>query len=192
MNNKFQRKGEYESKVSQINSVEKVIDNYQKKLNLIDVDLFSEEYENIIKWQLSKFNNYFSDVSNKLYWEKYAITHEIGIDKTTKNKIYNFISFNANHSSGKKQWEISSFDIAYILFAESENIPCLHFLLNDKKELMHDNQLSNISKIVKENNIQFIASILKDKLPDDLRKEENFIVRLSQNDKLFRIEKNNK
>jgi hypothetical protein len=94
-----------------------------------------------------------------------------------------------NFSSGKKQGEISSFDIAYISFADEENIACLHFLLNDKKELMHDNQLSKIAEIVNDNNIQFVASILKDKLPEDLKNEDYFILKLSQDDKLFRIEK---
>ena len=76
-------------------------------------------------------------------------------------KLYKFSSFNTNLSSGKKQGEISCFDIAYILFADEENIPCLHFILNDKKELMHDNQLVKIAEIVKTENIQFVASILR-------------------------------
>jgi hypothetical protein len=37
-------------------------------------------------------------------------------------------------------------------------------------------------------NIQFVASILKDKLPPELNQEEYFVVKLSQDDKLFRIE----
>jgi hypothetical protein len=44
-----------------------------------------------------------------------------------------------------------------------------------------------ISEFVNKNNIQFIASILKDKLPAEINKEEYFVVKLSQNDKLFRI-----
>ena len=93
-----------------------------------------------------------------------------------------------NLSSGKKQGEISCFDIAYTLFADEENIPCLHFLLNDKKELMHDNQLVKIADFVNKNNIQFVASILKDKLPVELNDEKYFVVKLSQSDKLFRVE----
>ena len=90
-------------------------------------------------------------------------------------------------SSGKKQGEISCFDLAYTLFADEENIPCLHFLLNDKKELMDDKQLVKIAEFVNRNDIQFVASILKDKLPAEINKEEYFVVKLSQDDKLFRI-----
>jgi hypothetical protein len=64
----------------------------------------------------------------------------------------------------------------------------MHFLLNDKKELMHDNQLVKIAQLVNKNSIQFVASILSDKLPKELNKEEYFIVKLSEDDKLFRIE----
>jgi len=53
---------------------------------------------------------------------------------------------------------------------------------------MHDNQLVNIAKLVSDHKIQFVASILKDKLPNELNKEDYFVVRLSQSDKLFRIE----
>ena len=91
-------------------------------------------------------------------------------------------------SSGKKQGEILCFDLAYIQFADSEKMPCIHFLLTDKKELVHDNQLVNVMDYVSDKNVQFIASILKDKLPERLKKEEFYVIELSQDDKLLRIE----
>lgn len=91
-------------------------------------------------------------------------------------------------SSGKKQGEILCFDLAYIMFADEEGISSLHFLLNDKKELMHDNQLLKVSDFVIKKDIQLVISILKDKLPEDLLGKANIIVELSQTDKLFKIE----
>lgn len=41
---------------------------------------------------------------------------------------------------------------------------------------------------VSDQNVQFVASILKDKLPDKLRKEEFYVIELSQDNKLLRIE----
>jgi hypothetical protein len=52
---------------------------------------------------------------------------------------------------------------------------------------MHDNQLTKIANLISANNIQFVASILKDKLPTELNKEAFFILKLSEKDKLFRI-----
>jgi hypothetical protein len=52
---------------------------------------------------------------------------------------------------------------------------------------MHDNQLLKIAQLANNKGIQFVASILKDKLPEELNREEYLVVKLSQADKLFRI-----
>lgn len=190
INDKYREKGEYEGIISQIEEVEENIERYNLKLLQIGNKIFSEEFEDKLKAQINKFNKYFSGVSQDLYGERYAIKYDIVEDKN-KQRFYQFSSFNANMSSGKKQGEILCFDIAYILFADSENIPCAHFLLNDKKELMHNNQLRKIVDYIKDKNIQLIISILEDKLPDELKNNNNYIAVLSQEDKLFRIEKHN-
>ena len=184
---KHRKKGEFENIIQQLTEVETNIREFNKQLSEINDELFSDSFEQILKTQLIKFNLHFSSISNELYGEQYAIDHN-PINKKGQ-RLYKFSSFNANMSSGKKQGEISCFDLAYTLFADEENIPCLHFLLNDKKELMDDKQLVKIADFVNRNNIQFVASILKDKLPEEINKEEYFVVKLSPTDKLFRIEK---
>ncbi|WP_452597259.1 DUF2326 domain-containing protein, partial [Pontimicrobium sp. MEBiC01747] len=184
---KYRLKGEYENTIQQLQEVEDNLSSYNDKLKEIDEALFSDEFEEKVKTQLNKFNKYFSSVSEYLYDEKYALKYE----KVTNRKgqrLYKFSAFNTNFSSGKKQGEISCFDIAYILFARNEEMPSMDFLLNDKKELMHDNQLVKIAQFVNENDIQFVASILKDKLPVELNDPDNFILELSEDNKLFRIE----
>ncbi len=188
LNAKYHTKGEYENTLRQLSTVESKLTELNNELAEIDNELFSDEFALKIKEQVNKFNRHFSSVSHELYGEKYALKVD---PKTVKNRrLYEFTSFNTNFSSGKKQGEISCFDIAYTLFADDENIPCMHFLLNDKKELMHDNQLLKIANLVNTKGIQFVASILKDKLPEELNKDAYIVVKLSQNDKLFRIEKN--
>ncbi len=187
LNEKYRKKGEYENTIAQLAEVEANLKSLNLRLNAIDDGLFSEEFEQKIKGQVNKFNRYFASISQALYGEQYALK----VDPTKNKKgqrLYKFSAFNTNLSSGKKQGEISCFDIAYTLFADEENTPCLHFLLNDKKELMHDNQLLKIAHLVNSKGIQFVASILKDKLPEELNREELFVVKLSQGDKLFRIE----
>lgn len=189
LNALYQTKGNYESIISQIDEVDAKLDELNKELRSINDNLFADDFKKKIDVQLKKFNKLFSEISEQIYGEKYIIIYDV-IEKNGKS-IYQFNPKNANFSSGKKQGEISCFDIAYTKFADQENIPCLHFLLNDKKELVHDNQLERIADVVKNENIQFIASILEDKLPESLKAEENFVVKLSQEDKLFRIEKYN-
>ena len=187
LNEKFRKKGEYENVIQQLTQVEKNINDYNEQLNEIDSELFSGGFEHIVKTQINKFNKYFASISTSLYGEQYAVKYDIVANRKNQ-RLYKFSAFNTNLSSGKKQGEISCFDIAYTLFADSENISCLHFLLNDKKELMHDNQLVKIAELVNRSNIQFVASILKDKLPPELNKDDYFLVKLSQREKLFRIE----
>ena len=99
-----------------------------------------------------------------------------------------FSTFNENLSSGKKQGEILCFDIALIQFSRAMKLAHLSFLLNDKKELMDNHQLLKVASYAKENNIQLIFSILADKVPNSLNNDENIILRLSQESKLFKIE----
>ena len=140
----------------------------------IDKYLFSDEFELLLKEQLKKFNRVFSNISQELYGEKYALKYDKTVNKNGQ-QVYKFNAFNANMSTGKKQGEILCFDLAYILFADKEKIPCMHFLLNDKKELMHDNQLIKVAQYVQQKNIQLVVSILKDKLPEKVLEKGTFV-----------------
>lgn len=187
LNEKYKLKGEYENIISQIENVEDELAELEKELRVINNSLYSSEFEEKLKIQIFKFNEYFSEISNELYGEQYALTYKKEINKKTGKTFYKFSAFNVNMSSGKKQGEILCFDLAYILFATKEKIPCFRFLLNDKKELMHDNQLLKVADFVKNNKIQLVISILRDKLPNELVNKTNIIVELSQKEKLFKV-----
>jgi len=131
LNENFRKKGEYENIIQQLKEVEGNIKVYNIELDKIDNELFSDDFEQTVKNQINKFNKYFAAISNELYGEKYALKYDIKTNKKGQ-RLYKFSAFNTNLSSGKKQGEISCFDIAYTLFADEENMPCLHFLLNDK------------------------------------------------------------
>lgn len=181
------RKGEFESYISQIESAEKAIKEKCEEMKKIDDGLFTEDFAQRLEAQRDKFNKIFSEVSHEIYNEQYIISYEVDTQKG--KQLYKFhITDVANFSSGKKQGEISCFDIAYTVFADQEGIPCLHFILNDKKELVHGNQLNKFAEAVNKYNVQFVCSMLYDKLPPVLRKDEHVVVRLSQDSKLFRIE----
>lgn len=181
------RKGEFESYIFQIESAEKAIKEKFDEMKKIDDGLFTEDFAQRLEAQRDKFNKIFSEVSHEIYDEQYIISYEIDTQKG--KQLYKFhITDVANFSSGKKQGEISCFDIAYTVFADQESIPCLHFVLNDKKELVHGNQLNKFAEAVNKYNVQFVCSMLYDKLPPVLRKDEYIVVRLSQDSKLFRIE----
>lgn len=187
LNVKYRMKGEFENIIFQINEVEKNIADINQQIEDIGSQLFSEDFEALLKKQVKKFNKYFSSISQELYGERYALSFEKSTNKKGQ-QFYKFTAFNANLSSGKKQGEILCFDLAHLLFAVEENIPHMNFLLNDKKELMHDNQLIKITEFVQDKGIQLVVSILKDKLPESILRKSHIAVELSQQSKLFKIE----
>lgn len=187
LNEKYRMKGEFENIIFQINEVEKNIADINQQIEDIGSQLFSEDFEALLKKQVKKFNKYFSSISQELYGERYALSFEKSTNKKGQ-QFYKFTAFNANLSSGKKQGEILCFDLAHLLFAVEENIPHMNFLLNDKKELMHDNQLIKIAEFVQDKGIQLVVSILKDKLPESILRKSHIAVELSQQSKLFKIE----
>lgn len=188
LTNNHRKLGELDNSINQIESLEKSIMELNEEIELLEGNRFSEEFQDLLLKQLKKFNRFFTKVSKELYGEEYGITFEIKEDKKTKQQYFSFDSFNLNTSSGKKQGEILCFDIAYILFARKENIPALDFILNDKKELMHGNQLLQVNNFAWKNNIQLVFSILKDKIPEQLNSSKHIVLHLSEKDKLFRIE----
>ena len=187
MNNEYQKKGEYENQIKQVESVERAISEAEDRIKQFDEDLFSESFQNSVQTAIDNFNILFSKISKELYDEEYVLKVDKVNCRGTGGFIYRFSAFNANLSSGKKMGEISCFDIAYTMYAKNNGIPCLNFLLTDKKELMSDNQLLSIAKVVENENIQFVASILKDKLPTELQNPKYYIVELSEHDKLFKF-----
>ena len=125
LNEKYREKGEYENIISQLNEVENNIDSLNKQIKDIDQYLFSGDFEILLKEQIKKFNKFFSNISQELYGEKYALTYKKEVNKKGQ-QYYKFNAFNANMSSGKKQGEILCFDLAYLLFADEEQIGRAH------------------------------------------------------------------
>ena len=190
LNECYRRKGTFEKGIELIAEAQEKISAMEEQLAVIQAQMFSKDSHERLQQQLGAFNRNFSAISRELYGEDYALAAE---QVTSRNgqQFYQFGTFNTNNfSSGKKQGEITCFDIAYTLFADEQRIPCYHFLLNDKKELMHDNQLARIGALVDRlsNHVQFVASILRDKLPPELNEDRFVVLKLSQDDKLFRIE----
>ncbi|MCA8839242.1 DUF2326 domain-containing protein, partial [Mycoplasmopsis bovis] len=184
LNEKHQEKGALESKLEQIIKNENDISETQNEIENLNKEIYSDAVYNELQKRIKAFNDSFQKISNLLYNERYFLV----CDRTFDNKqrpMYRFDLSVLNQSSGKKQGEIICFDLAYIKFADEQKIPCLHFLLNDKKELMSDNQLIGISNYLLHSKAQLIISILKDKIPEQVLNNSNIVLELSQNDKLF-------
>ena len=188
LNKQYQKKGEYENILAKIDEAEKSIADLESKMDSINAGLMSEDFKMKVKDSVNRLNRYYSEISKYLYGEKYFLDSDIRMHTKTNQRYYAFSTFNENMSSGKKQGEILCFDIALIRYIKEQlKKDCPSFLLNDKKELMDDNQLLKVEKYAREHKIQLIFPMLSDKVPDILNNNENVILRLSQENKLFMI-----
>lgn len=181
LNSFFERKGNLEErKKIWITSNEK-LNRISEELESINTEINSKD--SIIQKRITLFNKYFTKVSNQLYGEEYLLStqkSERGYDLIVTN-------IEGNPSTGKKKGQIAAFDFAYILFAEEIELKLIHFIMHDQLENMHDNQLSTILiDLANSINCQFVLPIVRDKIPSDIDIEKYIILKLSENNKLFK------
>ena len=157
------------------------IKNIDDELAIIDKSIGSEE--KLMQNRITLFNKYFSRISELLYGEHYLLFQkkkENGYDLAIQN-------IEGNPSTGKKKGQIAAFDFAYIQFADELAIRCLHFILHDQLENIHDNQLNTLFEVANQLNGQYIVPILRDKVPENIDISPYTILSLSQDNKLFKI-----
>ena len=154
----------------------------EQNLNRINESI--DEKNKTIQERISQFNNYFSEISDQLYGEKFVLSS----DRNGGEYTLNISTISGNPGTGKKRGEVAAFDLAYIQFAEEIGIRCLHFILHDQIEVVHDNQiLTLLTEIVPKVNCQYITPVLKDKLPEGMELSHYEILSLSQEEKLFKL-----
>lgn len=188
MNEKSREIGELQESISKIEEVDKVIRQNRELLENIDKGLFDEGYRKYIQEKVNIFNGYFVEISRAMYGEDYQVSFDDV--KYKGNPCYQFRTEAPNsYGSGKKQGEIICFDLAYAKFADKNDIPCLHFNLYDKMELVHGNQQSRFFECSENaGGIQNVVAMLKDKLPDDIECDKYIVQRFSQDSRLFKME----
>ena len=182
LNIAYEKKGNLEElKRLWQNSLDK-LDDISTQLSEIDKSITDKD--GLIQERISEFNQYFSSISNKLYGEQFVMSSE----KTEKGYELNITSISGNLGTGKKKGQIAAFDLAYIQFADSLDIESIHFIIHDQIETVHGNQILNLmTTIINEINCQYIAPVLRDKLPADMDTSIYEVLKLSQESKLFKL-----
>lgn len=181
LNKQFERKGNLEEQKRLWEVSNEKLERIENELNLINEDIASND--ELIKSRVTQFNKYFTKMSEMLYDENYILTpipKDVGYDLIVTN-------VGGNPSTGKKKGQIAAFDFAYIQFADELDIKCLHFILHDQLENVHDNQLNTLVEVAENLNGQYIVPILRDKIPSNIDISNNEILSLSQTEKLFKV-----
>ncbi|MCK9255982.1 MAG: DUF2326 domain-containing protein [Bacteroidales bacterium] len=181
LNSFFEMKGNLEErKKIRITSNEKLY-RINEELEIINSEINSKD--SIIQKRITLFNKFFTKISSQLYGEEYLLSTQ----KSEKGYELIVTNIEGNPSTGKKKGQIAAFDFAYVLFAEEIELKFIHFIMHDQLENVHDNQLSTILvDLANSINCQFILPIVRDKIPSDIDIENFIILRLSENNKLFK------
>ena len=181
LNKQFERKGNLEEQKRLWEVSNTKLERIENELRLINENITSND--ELIKSRVTQFNKYFTKMSEILYDENYILTpikKDVGYDLIVTN-------VEGNPSTGKKKGQIAAFDFAYIQFADDLDIRCLHFILHDQLENIHDNQLNTLVEVANSINGQYIVPILRDKIPTNINVSQYESLSLSQDNKLFKI-----
>ena len=181
LNRQFERKGNLEEQKRLWLYSQEKLTGIDDSLNAINEGISSKDTQ--IQSRITEFNRYFSIMSNRLYGETYLLSSQ----KNEKGYELIVTNLEGNPSTGKKKGQIAAFDFSYIEFADSLDIECLHFIMHDQLETIHDNQLNTIVEVSNSINGQYIVPILRDKIPSNIDISEFEVLSLSQDNKLFRI-----
>ncbi|MDD3505539.1 MAG: DUF2326 domain-containing protein, partial [Sulfurimonas sp.] len=153
----YEQKGNLEEKKRLWESSLKNLNESIEELDKIDKGI--QSLDELIQKRITKFNEFFSDLSYRLYGEHFILSSQ----QNEKGFELVIDSISGKLGTGKKKGQIFAFDLAYMQFADALDIKCLHFVLLDQIENVHDNQLSSLLLgIIHNINGQYILPVLAD------------------------------
>ena len=181
------RKGELDKFIETYNNSKKRMERIKEMLREINEAMKSKLDE--VHRKVTILSDHFTAISEKFYSERFYLYWNTSENTKTKEPKYSIeiASVEGKVGTGKKKTQIHAFDFAYILFADEQRIPCLHFIIHDQVENIHENQILSIYEEANSINCQYITPILRSSLPKVNGVEKHIVLKLSEQDKLFRI-----
>jgi len=178
----YRKRGQYEESRKARSRTQAALDRIESQLRIINSGI--SDHSGLVEQRIAAFNEIFAAMSAKVYGEQFILSSSWPVDKHLSLAIS---TIGDNPGTGKKLGEIALFDLSYVEFADREGIDCLHFVMQDRMENVHGNQLRALSDVIKAGNCQYIVTILRDKLPGEILRAGTPVLTLSQSDKLFRL-----
>ena len=168
-----------------------IIQEQEQKYEELDNQLktFTSEMKNDgIQEKINQFNVFFTNYCDQLYGEKYFAVYNKNWRKE-KSFPLTIGSLNGNLGTGKKKAIIVAFDLAYMQYSIKMGIDAPRFVIHDKMENTHINQLKTIFNICNTIDGQYIIPILRERIDkiDQKYIEKSKVLELSSNNKFFKI-----
>lgn len=178
------KKGEIKQSIQLLEEQEAVRQDLNKELLVIQNQMENDGIDGKIK----KFNQFFSDYCDKLYGEKYLLAYNENWKDEKKFPI-SIASLGGKVGTGKKKAVIVAFDLAYMQYSIHMGIKVPQFVIHDKMENTHINQIKTIFEICEGIDGQYIIPILRERIDKVEQKyvEKAKVLELSTNNKFFGI-----
>lgn len=178
------KKGEIQQSIKLLSDLEQSQERYCEELRIIEENMESNGVEEKIK----KFNQIFAGYCDKLYGEKYLLAYNENWREEGRFPI-SIASLGGNVGTGKKKAVIVAYDLAYMQYSVDEDMQVPRFVIHDKMENTHINQLQTIFNICESIEGQYIIPILRERI-DKIQTEyieKAKVLELSSTDKFFRV-----
>lgn len=178
------KKGEIKQSIQLLEEQEAVRQDLNKELLVIQNQMENDGIDEKIK----KFNQFFSDYCDKLYGEKYLLAYNENWKEEKKFPV-SIASLGGKVGTGKKKAVIVAFDLAYMEYSIEMGIKVPQFVIHDKMENTHINQIKTIFEICEGIDGQYIIPILRERIDKVEQKyvEKAKVLELSTNNKFFGI-----
>lgn len=178
------QKGELLQSIRLLEEHERTKSHLLTQLNEIEELIDNDQVDNKIKL----FNQTFSEYCYKLYGEKYILAYNSNW-KSEKKFPVTAESVGGNVGTGKKKALIVAFDLAYLKYIKTQKLHYPEFVIHDKLESTHINQLKTIFEICQDIEGQYILPILRERIDkvDDEAVEAAMVLELSEEYKFFGV-----
>ncbi|OES45849.1 hypothetical protein BA724_03335 [Domibacillus iocasae] len=147
-----------------------------KKARYTDISTDADSLDN-----LSKFNEYLTQYSYEIFGQRLYLSRGNPFPLKLSN-------VDDGIGTGHRKTITLLLDIAYVSFINELGLDYPKFFIHDVIETVDEHNLRKIVEFINENDSQFIFAVLNEKIGDySFIKETDIILRLSEEDKLFKV-----
>lgn len=178
------KKGEIKQSINLLEEQEQARKSLTQELVDIELQMGEGEAEEKVK----QFNQIFSDYCEKLYGEKYLFAYNENWKEENKFPV-SIAALGGKIGTGKKKAVIVAYDLAYMQYSIQLGMHTPKFVIHDKMENTHINQIKTIFEICETIEGQYIIPILRERIDKVEQKfiEKAKVLELSTTDKFFGI-----
>lgn len=182
LNELYTNRGKIVVQIEEIKEIQKSIESNNQDFELVN-EIFNTYLEALNENIQDVFNKYFKDYTFLTHGEQLYLLYN------PESRKFEFDNIKGNVGDGYKKTDIIALDFAFINYFEAMGLNFPRFVVHDKMEIIHKNQILKVFEIADTLNGQFIVSVLKERisfLGEEYIKAHT-ILELSENNKFFKF-----